>query len=392
MSVYFGICGIGLGHAGRCIPIAEKLKEMGVDVVFSTYGDGLEYLGRHPFRCKRAPSIGFAVKTDGSVDFRQSTINPGPFIASIKVLKQIAFELMAINEQQPKIVISDTRVSTIVAAKLLRKKCITILNQFKIIIPRRRRFLRLCKLIDAGALALVGRIWTISDMVLIPDYPMPYTVSLGNLEIPPAYSKKVFLIGPIITVKPDELPSREEIRDELGFKQGRPLIFAPISGPLRERRYLIETLISIFKSIGDEFQVVMSKANPEGDSKPVRYGSLTVYEWVDNRFELLKACDLVVSRAGHGTITQCMYYGKPMLLIPTPNHTEQMGNASRVEEMGFAMVLHQNELSRETLLTAIGKILREGFMDRCARLSMELKKYEGIETTISILKNLLCED
>jgi len=385
MRVYFGVCGIGLGHAGRCIPIAMRLAREGADVVFSTYSDGLEYVSRYQFRFKKAPSIGFAVKVDGSVDFRQSTVNPGPFIASIKVLKQIAFELMSISEHQPEVVVSDSRVSSIVAAKILRIPCITILNQFKLIIPRRRRFLRLCRLVDAGALALIGRVWTVSDLVLIPDYPMPYTVSLGNLEIPPAYSKKVFLVGPVIPVKPDELPSREELKEKLGLDPDKPLVFAPISGPLRERRYLIDVLTSIFKTV-DGFQIVMSRANSNGNSEPVRYGPLILYDWLDNRFEYLKACDLVVSRAGHGTITQCMYYGKPMVLIPTPNHTEQMGNASRVEEMGLGIALNQEELSRERLLEAIDRVMNEGFVDRCRKTSRELRSYDGVEKIVSIIK------
>lgn len=388
MSIYFGVCGIGLGHAGRCIPIAEKLREKGVDVVFSSYGNGLNYIKEKKFKYRKAPSIGFAVKTDGGVDFRQSTVNPGPFIASVKVLRQIAFELMAIGYFQPKVVISDSRVSTILASKILKIPCITILNQFKIIIPRRRRFLRLCRLVDAGALALIGRIWTISDYVLIPDYPMPYTVSLGNLEIPPIYSKKVFLAGPIVPVKPEELPSQRELKEKLGYDVNKPLIFAPISGSLKERKHLIELLTSIFMEI-DEYSTVMSKANPTGDQKPIKLGPLTVYEWLNERFEHLKACDLIVSRAGHGTITQSMFYGKPMILIPTPNHTEQTGNASRIEEMGLGLTLEQEELTRETLLNSIKKIIDGGFIERSREASKELRKYDGCEKIISLIEGLL---
>jgi len=388
MSVYFGVCGIGLGHAGRCIPIAEKLREKGVDVVFSSYGNGLNYIKQKQFSYRKAPSIGFAVKTDGGVDFRQSTVNPGPFIASIKVLRQIAFELMAIGYFQPKVVISDSRVSTILASKILRIPCITILNQFKIIIPRRKRFLRLCRLVDAGALALIGRIWTISDYVLIPDYPMPYTVSLGNLEIPPVYSKKVFLVGPIIPVKPEELPPQRRLKEKLGFDPDKPLIFAPISGSFKERKYLIELLTSIFAEI-DGYNIVMSKANPTEPQNPVRLGSLTVYEWLDNRFEYLKACDLVVSRAGHGTITQSMFYGKPMILIPTPNHTEQMGNASRIEEIGLGLTLEQEKLTKEVLLNAIESIMNSGFVERSIEASKELRKYDGCERIISVMEEFL---
>ena len=82
MKVLFGVCGIGLGHAGRCIPIARKLVEKGAEVLFSTYRDAVEYVKKEGFPLVKAPSVGFMVKTDGSVDFRQTIANPGPFLAS----------------------------------------------------------------------------------------------------------------------------------------------------------------------------------------------------------------------------------------------------------------------------------------------------------------------
>ncbi|MFN3622181.1 MAG: glycosyltransferase, partial [Nitrososphaerales archaeon] len=109
----------------------------------------------------------------------------------------------------------------------------------------------------------------------------------------------------------------------------------------------------------------------------------------NERFEHLKACDLIVSRAGHGTITQSMFYGKPMILIPTPNHTEQIGNASRVEEMGLGLALEQEELTRETLLNSIEKIIDGGFVERSREVSKELRKYDGCERIISLIEELL---
>ena len=41
MKVYIAACGMGLGHVGRCLPIAKRLRELGIEVVFSTYGDAV---------------------------------------------------------------------------------------------------------------------------------------------------------------------------------------------------------------------------------------------------------------------------------------------------------------------------------------------------------------
>ncbi|RJS76134.1 hypothetical protein CW712_02415 [Candidatus Bathyarchaeota archaeon] len=380
MRVYFGVCGIGLGHAGRCIPIAEKLVEQGVEVLFSTYRDAVKYVEQAGFPLFKAPPVGFVVKPDGTVDFRQTVANPGPILASFTLTKQVESEIRFIRAFKPDVVISDSRVSPLLAAKMLGVPDVCILNQFQIIIPRRSRLLRLAKLVDTGALALIGKLWTSGAAhLMIPDFPPPYVLSAGNLKIPKAYQKRVKLIGPILPVHPEDLPSKEELRRKLGLNEDSPLIFLPISGPANERAYITDLLQRIVMDLPKEYQIVMSLGYPNASIKPIHKGNVSIYSWVSNRFEYLKACDLVVSRAGHGTLTQSICYGKPMVLIPTPSHTEQLNNAYRVQEMGVAKVLEQHAVNKETLEAAIKEMLTE---EDCR------KKIEKIQTAVSGLNGL----
>ena len=380
MRVYFGVCGIGLGHAGRCIPIAEKLVEQGVEVLFSTYRDAVKYVEQAGFPLFKAPPVGFVVKPDGTVDFRQTVANPGPILASFTLTKQVESEIRFIRAFKPDVVISDSRVSPLLAAKMLGVPDVCILNQFQIIIPRRSRLLRLAKLVDTGALALIGKLWTSGAAhLMIPDFPPPYVLSAGNLKIPKAYQKRVKLIGPILPVHPEDLPSKEELRRKLGLNEDSPLIFLPISGPANERAYITDLLQRIVMDLPKEYQIVMSLGYPNASIKPIHKGNVSIYSWVSNRFEYLKACDLVVSRAGHGTLTQSICYGIPMVLIPTPSHTEQLNNAYRVQEMGVAKVLEQHAVNKETLEAAIKEMLTE---EDCR------KKIEKIQTAVSGLNGL----
>ncbi len=386
MRVYFGVCGIGLGHAGRCVPIARRLQEMGADVLFSTYRDAIDYVLQEGFPLVKAPSMGFMVKPDGTVDFRQTVVNPGPFFASFTLLRQVEAEIEFIRAFKPDVVVSDSRVSPLLAAKMLHIPDVCILNQFQIIIPRRRKFLRLAKLVDTGALAMIGKIWTSGAHLMIPDFPPPCTLSAGNLRIPKSYQKRVKLIGPILPVHPDSLPSKEEIREKLGLDNDLPLIFIPISGPLNERIYLLNVLRRILKDFPDDYQVVMSCGDPDPSPKPVRFGRVAIYPWVPNRFEYLKACDLVVSKAGHGTIAQAICYGKPMILIPTPSHTEQLNNSRRVAEMGIAEVLDQETLTKAVLLGAIERMLNN---KECTDVMKEIHQLisglNGLETAVKTI-------
>lgn len=382
MRVYFAPCGIGLGHVGRNIPIAKKLSEENSQVIFSTYLEGARYVEREGFSLIKAPPIGFQVKPDGSVDFRQTAINPGPFFASFTVMKQVEAEVKAIGAFRPDIVVSDSRISPLLAATVLEIPRICILNQFQMRVPRRKHYLRLARLADSVTLTVVGKMWTSGNTVLIPDFPQPYTISAGNLTIPKSYRKNVKLIGPILPTRPNDLPPKEELRERLKLPKERPVIFAPLSGPTIEKAFITGILRKVLLNFPKDYEIVMSYGYPSADNKPIRHGNVTIYKWIPNRFEYLKACDLVIGRAGHGTITQCMCYGKPSILIPTPNHTEQLSNAKQAENLGIAKIVLQERLGKGKLLESVQQILLAETLDRLAEVQKEAVEYDGLENAV----------
>ena len=389
MRVYFAPCGIGLGHVGRSIPIARKLLEKDADVIFSTYQEGIRYVEREKLPLFKAPPIGFQVKPDGTIDFRQTAVNPGPFFASFTLMRQINAEIGAMEEFSPDIVVSDSRASPLLAARILGIPRICILNQFQLIIPRKKRFLRLAKFADSITLAIIGEMWTSGNMVLIPDFPQPYTISTGNLNIPKSYKKNVKLIGPILSTRPNELPVEKEIPKKLKLPTDKPVIFAPISGPTREKAFLTGILRKILMEFPVDYEVVLSLGYPNADAEPIRHGNLRIHKWIPNRFEYLKTCDLVISRAGHGTLTQCLCYGKPMILVPTPSHTEQLNNAKQAEKLGAAEVIDQKELNKENLLGSVQQILEGEMSERLEQIQTEVLEYDGLENAVEIIGEIV---
>jgi len=388
MRVYFAPCGIGLGHVGRCIPIAKKLLEKEADVVFSTYREGIDYVKKEDFPLIEAPPIGFQVKSDGTVDFRQTAVNPGPFFASFTLLKQINAEVSAIESFAPDVVVSDSRASSILAARILGIPRICILNQFQVIIPRKKRFLNLAKFADSVTLTIVGKMWTSGNLVLIPDFPKPYTICTGNLTMPRSYRKNVKLIGPILPVHPNSLPTEKELHKKLGLSVDKPVIFVPISGPTKEKAFLIGILRKILMEFPEDYEVIISLGYPNADNKPMHQGNVMIFKWVPNRFEYLKACDLVIGRAGHGTIMQCMSYGKPMILVPTPSHTEQLSNAKHAENLGVAKTVQQEELSKEKLLESVQQLLKGKVHERLKEVQKETLKYDGLENAVETITEM----
>lgn len=386
MRVYFGVCGVGLGHVGRCAPVARKLLDRGDEVLFSTYSDACDYVKREGLPLCEAPPIYFAVKPDGTVDFRQTTAYPGIFSTFI-ILNQLKAELEFMKSFKPDFVVADSRVSSILAAKLLEIPVVTVLNLYRVRIPRERRFLKLAQIADGGILTVVGMVWNMGEEVLIPDFPPPYTLSVNNLGIPPSRERKVRLIGPVIQAKPSDLPSRGEIREKLGVDEDKLLVFVSISGPSAEKRHLISMMREFVKKFPDDYHVVMSLAEPNSFEGPLREGNVTIYPWLRNRFEILKACDVVVSRAGLGTISQAICYGKPLVLIPTPSHTEQLNNAKRTEALKLGKVLDQRELCYEKLTGAVKDMLAEPYRRRAEEVQKEVSKYDAVGTMVEVISN-----
>lgn len=380
MRVQFAPCGVGLGHAGRCIPIARELQRRNsdIDIYFSTYNEAVNYVRKEGFSTIEVPAMDFKVKPDGTVDFRQTAVDPGPFVAPFNFLEQLNKEIEIMKTYEPDLVVSDSRVSPLIAARILRKRAICILNQFQVKIPRSTHYLRLAKFADMSTLTIIGKIWTSGIKVIIPDFPPPYTISIDNLNIPKAYQKKTKLIGPILPINSNKLPSKQHLREKLGLQNKKPVVFVPMSGPLKERVYLSDLFKKIFTDLQESYQIVMSLGYPDSSKAPTKQGDFATYNWISNRFEYLKACDIVISRAGHGTLSQSISYGKPLILIPTPNHTEQLNNAKKCGELGVALVVNQDSVNKNTLETAINEVLTKNYLEKAKRIQKEVSEMDGL--------------
>ncbi len=381
MRVYFGVCGVGLGHVGRCIPVAKHLRQRGDCVLFSTYLDACDYVAREHFPLCKAPSISYAIRPDGGVDFRKTTADPGIFSTYI-FLTQVQAELEFMRGFHPDFVFSDSRLSSLVAAKLLGIPAVTVLNTYKVTIPRERRFLTLAQIADGLILTLIGESWALGERILIPDFPLPNTLSLENLGIPPDRRRKIEFIGPVLPVRPEDLPDRETLRQRLGYADGR-LIFVPISGSTQDKLYLAHVLKRLLQALPETYRVVMSLGEPGSPPTPMTDGNLTTYQWLDNRFEYLKACDLVISRAGLGTLSQAICYGKPLIVVPTPSQTEQLNNAKRAKELGVAKILHQKDLDAQQFTATVqGMFASEEYMKTAEALQADVAYLDATATMV----------
>lgn len=87
------------------------------------------------------------------------------------------------------------------------------------------------------------------------------------------------------------------------------------------------------------------------------------FEYVtDDLPHLLHCADFVISRAGSNSIFEFLALKKPMLLIPlsaAKSRGDQILNANIFKKQGFAHVLQEEELTRESLLKAINLLVEK---------------------------------
>jgi UDP:flavonoid glycosyltransferase YjiC (YdhE family) len=198
--------------------------------------------------------------------------------------------------------------------------------------------------------------------------------------MPKRFRKKVKLIGPIISTKPVNLPDVRDIRKDFGFESKKPLIYAAISGPGKERFFLIEKLSTILQILPNHYQIILTKGSPGSKSKSIKKKHVIFYNWIDEveQSMLLKASDTIISRAGHGIITKSLAYGKPLILIPIPNQTEQYGNAFRAKELGVAEVIEQQELNEINLEQSIDNVINSDFYNNAKKFSKVASVNDGV--------------
>jgi UDP:flavonoid glycosyltransferase YjiC (YdhE family) len=383
----------------RAHPIANELKHRGIEAVFSTYLDGLDYAKRNHLRTYEAVPINFRVTTDGTIDFKTTAATSGFSLGIRRFLEQVVREIQFLKQFRPDVVLSDSRASSLVAGWLLRIPVALMLNQFRIEIIRRPSgrsltpFDRLFFLIaNVGWLFIrtaIQLVWGRSQVILIPDLPSPYTVSSGNLAIPRRYTEKVKLIGPVVERQHDKTSTRSDIRRKLGLGLKLPFIYAAVSGPKVERETLARMLLDSFQNMSGDYQIVLSTGNPEGKRTMHSVGGVRVYDWIENQDDFIRASDLVIGRAGHGTIMKSLAYGKPMVLVPIPDHTEQYGNARRAASLHVAEIIDQNMLDHDTLKSKVEKVLESHeYIANVSRISKEAAAMDGVATACDIVEAL----
>jgi len=345
--IHFSVCGLGLGHASRCAPIIRESLRRGYGVSISTYGDAVEYFRRLGLSVNTVPAVDYGRGPMGEVSLKATLIKN--IFLPLKVSLQTLIESQLIEDADADVVLSDTRVSAILASRILRIPNLLLLNQYKVVLEK-DRWLGIASIsedfINAFTIA-----WSLSDRLIIADYPPPLTISKENLQMREKDRRRAQLVGPIMEKQPHQYPSREKLKEALGFDPSNQLITIMPTGPAPDRARFIKLMLPLLPAL-KQYQVFMTGVNRAKVDFAVPR-NVRLVEWVDDEYGLLASSDIVITRAGHTLSAKALAFGCRLVLTPIPRQTEQESNARSLAEKKAAVILKEKEVDAENLLQAI---------------------------------------
>lgn len=166
--------------------------------------------------------------------------------------------------------------------------------------------------------------------------------------------------------------SKEKGFNFTGLDQSKPTIL--LTGGSLGAKALNQVLRESLPDLSKTFNVIhlCGKDNLVADLNAI--SGYCQYEFIGEELpDLFAISDYIVSRAGSNTITEILALQLPNLLIPLPasqSRGDQLVNAKVFEDLGYSLVLQEEDLNVTTFIDAISSLVvnRTTYIDTMASL------------------------
>ncbi len=370
-----------MGHASRMTTLANELAASGAEVMFSSSGEVTKWLLSKGFRCNDLPLVD-VVFTDQGAFSATATLNFFPKIMT-RLLQQVRREVANLSRFGPDVVLSDSVASTLVAARLLGIRSVAVLNQLRLISsPRTPK--SIASVLTAASVAAGSMFWNPCDEILIPDLPPPYTISESNLWNAGPASSRAKYIG-FLTPRWAGGQRTDGAFAEWKNEKRKRKVYWQISGPPATRMPFLAKALAAAEALSEDYLFVVTAGNPTGTRSPAAISGGYLYQWCDVSEAYIETCDVVVSRAGHVSISDYILRAKPSLLVPIPSQSEQIGNASKAQRLGVSISADEAQLDPRTVLAALVQLESGRFATRGAELKKIADQFDALGTMMQAL-------
>ena len=152
--------------------------------------------------------------------------------------------------------------------------------------------------------------------------------------------------------------SKSKAIEFTGLTSDKPVILI-IGGSLGAAA-VNQAVRNVLPELLKDFQVIHLCGKIKLDTSLQGVKGYVQYEYIkDELKDLFALTDIVISRAGANAICELLALHKPNLLIPlsaSASRGDQILNARSFERQGFSMVLEEEELTDESLLSAVHQL------------------------------------
>jgi MGT family glycosyltransferase len=151
----------------------------------------------------------------------------------------------------------------------------------------------------------------------------------------------------------------------------------------------VELMRGLIATLADTpYRVIVSKG-PQADELELA-ANMTGAEFLPQT-SILPEVDLVITHGGNNTVTESLYFGKPMVVLPL--FWDQHDNAQRLDETGFGIRLDTYRHEPAELSGAVERLLGDqGLEERLSTLSRQLRGARGTERAARLIERAAHED
>ena len=101
---------------------------------------------------------------------------------------------------------------------------------------------------------------------------------------------------------------------------------------------------------------------------------------------VIPLCDLVITHGGNNTTTECLHFGKPMIVLPL--FWDQYDNAQRVDELGLGVRLDTYGFTDGELHAALDSLLANSALHaRLASAAEQVRDRDGLVGAADLIES-----
>ncbi len=242
---------------------------------------------------------------------------------------------------------------------------------------------RISSMMEAASLIILEGMPEISGGIKFED--------LGNGLA--AKSNNISYCGPLLTLYPNQLPAREELKALHMGDRNKRMVYITIGGG---SQLIGEQFLKI---VLDALRMMPEITGVIATGVAISANVINKYEPPDNAIirgfvpgtEMIRASDVTVFHGGSSTLMTCIACGTPAVIVPSIG--EQEDNAAVLAQYSAGIVLDKETLTPGILAEAVQKIIGDtSYRAGAERLKALGEKYGGAEAAAAIVENIVSRE